>query len=158
MTFTAFNAIGAIASTFGDAMLPETPPVFNTFTDHKLILVPFLSVFFSFAIFLMKWFRMLLSYLLQTQNWKFDIFTSLQMITFLPLARTPWKNLQKKNMYKGVSPAYSNWPSVDTGYLDQKSSLVSWLSLAIPEWANCDSKPPCCDSNIRMLSGVHSIV
>ncbi|GAY55813.1 hypothetical protein CUMW_166960 [Citrus unshiu] len=61
-------------------------------------------------------------------------------------------------MYKGVSPAYSNWPSVDTGYLDQKSSLVSWLSLAIPEWTNCDSKPPCCDSNIRMLSGVHSII
>lgn len=47
MTFTAFNAIGAIASSFGDVILPETPHVLNTFTDHKLILVPFLSVFFS---------------------------------------------------------------------------------------------------------------
>ncbi|GAY55812.1 hypothetical protein CUMW_166970, partial [Citrus unshiu] len=29
MTFTAFNAIGAIASSFGDVMLPETPHLFQ---------------------------------------------------------------------------------------------------------------------------------
>ncbi|KAL9431048.1 hypothetical protein AB3S75_026274 [Citrus x aurantiifolia] len=58
-------------------------------------------------------------------------------------------------MCKGVSPAYSNWPSVDAGHVCGSEVLPHILaSLAIPEWTNCDGKPPCCDSNIRMLSAM----